>query len=92
MRVNMSETKNRPTWDQYFIEIASVVSKRSSCDRANVGAVIVKDKRILETGYNGAPWSEPTCIDDGHLMVEGHCVRTIHAEINALLQATQDGR
>src|SRR5574337_405196 len=76
----------RPSWDQYFIEITLDVSKRSTCLRAQVGAIIVKDKRILTTGYNGAPKGLPHCLDEGCEIVDGHCVRSLHAEQNAILQ------
>ncbi|NOZ70669.1 MAG: dCMP deaminase [Chloroflexi bacterium] len=78
---------NRPSWDEYFMGIALQVAKRSTCDRAHVGAVIVRDRRILTTGYNGSPSGLPHCDDVGHLLVDGHCVRTIHAEQNAIVQA-----
>jgi dCMP deaminase len=67
------------------------VAKRSTCDRARVGAIIVKDRRILTTGYNGSPAGLPHCDDVGHLIVDGHCVRTLHAEQNAIIQAAQHG-
>lgn len=73
------------------MRIANEVALRSTCTRANVGAVVVKDKRILTTGYNGAPRGLPHCTDVGCLMVDGHCVRTIHAEQNALLQGAMHG-
>ena len=81
----------RPSWDQYFMSITAQVATRSTCDRAQVGAVIVKDRRILTTGYNGAPAGLPHCDDVGHLIVDGHCVRTLHAEQNAILQAALHG-
>ncbi len=74
----------RPDWDLYFIRIAKEVSSRSTCPRAAVGAIIVKDNRIISTGYNGAPAGEPHCTDIGCDMIDGHCKRTIHAEANAL--------
>jgi dCMP deaminase len=80
----------RPDWDSYFMELALVVAKRSTCARAFVGCVLVKDRKILATGYNGSPSGLPHCDDSGHLMVEGHCVRTIHAEQNAIIQASTD--
>ncbi len=83
--------RKRPSWDEYFMSIALQVAKRSTCDRANVGAIIVKDRRILTTGYNGSPAGLPHCDDIGHLMVEGHCVRTLHAEQNAIIQAAYHG-
>jgi dCMP deaminase len=85
----MSHT--RPSWDDYFMDITFQVAKRSTCDRARVGAVIVKDKRILTTGYNGSPAGLPHCDEIGHLMVDGHCVRTLHAEQNAIIQGALHG-
>lgn len=81
----------RPSWDEYFMDIAFTVAQRSTCDRAHVGAVLVRDRRILATGYNGAPAGLPHCDDVGHLMVDGHCVRTLHAEQNAIIQAALHG-
>jgi dCMP deaminase len=81
----------RPTWDSYFMKIAEDVAVRSTCDRAKVGAVLVKDKHIISTGYNGSPAGLEHCDDIGHLMVEGHCVRTVHAEVNAIIQAAVFG-
>jgi dCMP deaminase len=81
----------RPEWDTYFLTIARVVATRSTCDRANVGAVLVKEKRILTTGFNGSPAGLDHCDDVGHLMVDGHCQRTIHAEANAIIQAALHG-
>ena len=81
----------RPEWDSYFMKIAYAVSERSTCDRAFVGCVLVLDKRILTTGFNGSPAGQEHCDDIGHLMVDGHCVRTLHAEQNAIIQAAQHG-
>lgn len=81
----------RPSWDEYFSELAQVVAKRSTCNRRSVGAVLVRDKRILTTGYNGSPPGLPHCTDAGCLMVDGHCVRAIHAEQNAIIQAALHG-
>jgi dCMP deaminase len=81
----------RPDWDTYFMEIANVVASRSTCSRAKVGAVIVREKRILTTGFNGSPSGQPHCDDVGHLMIDGHCARTIHAELNAIIQAALHG-
>ncbi len=69
------------------MSIALQVAKRSTCDRAYVGAVVVRDRRILTTGYNGSPSGLPHCDDAGHLLIDGHCVRTLHAEQNAIIQA-----
>lgn len=81
----------RPDWDSYFMKIAFAVSERSTCDRAFVGSVLVLEKRILTTGFNGSPSGQPHCEEIGHLMVDGHCVRTIHAETNAIIQAALHG-
>ena len=84
-------TLNRPPWDAYFMDITLQVARRSTCDRARVGALIVKDKRILTTGYNGSPAGLPHCDEIGHLMLGGHCVRALHAEQNAIIQAAFHG-
>lgn len=93
-------THTRPSWDEYFMEIAAVVGKRSTCDRGRVGCVIARDKQILVTGYAGAPKGLPHCDDVGHQMKtvrheDGHetehCLRTAHAEQNALVQAAKIG-
>jgi dCMP deaminase len=87
----MSEHPERPTWDDYFMRITFQVAKRSTCPRAAVGAVIVREKRILTTGYNGSPTGHPHCTDAGCLMVNDHCVRTLHAEQNAIIQGALHG-
>jgi dCMP deaminase len=81
----------RVSWDEYFMNIARVASSRATCHRKFVGAVIVRDKTILSTGYNGSIRGLPHCSDVGHMMVEGHCVATIHAEMNAIIQAARNG-
>ena len=81
----------RPDWDEYFMVIAADVASRSTCERALVGAVLVKDRHIISTGYNGSPKGLPHCSEAGHLMVDGHCVRTIHAEQNSIIQAAVFG-
>jgi dCMP deaminase len=73
------------------MNIASVVASRATCDRKHVGAVIVRDKTILSTGYNGSIRGMPHCSEVGHMMEDGHCVATIHAETNAVLQAAKNG-
>lgn len=82
---------NRPSWDEYFIKTAEMVSTRATCDRRHVGAVIVKDKIIISTGYNGAPRGLAHCDDADHEMSDGHCIRTVHAEANAIIQAARKG-
>src|SRR5688572_25627652 len=86
----MSEHK-RASWDEYFMAIAREVATRSTCDRKHVGALIVRDKMILTTGYNGSIRGLEHCDDVGHMMEEGHCVRTVHAEANAIAQAARNG-
>ncbi|MBI2411105.1 MAG: cytidine/deoxycytidylate deaminase family protein [Candidatus Kerfeldbacteria bacterium] len=81
----------RPSWDDYFMSIARIVSTRATCDRLHTGTVLVKDKRIVSTGYNGSPPGLEHCDDVGHLMEDGHCVRTVHGEHNALLQVAAIG-
>jgi dCMP deaminase len=81
----------RVSWDQYFMNIAREVATRSTCARKHVGAVIVRDKVILSTGYNGSIRGLPHCDEVGHMMEDGHCVRTIHAENNAIIQAATHG-
>ena len=90
----------RPSWDQYFQTITRQVAERSTCQRAKVGAVIVRDKNILATGYNGSPAGLPHCTEVGCLIYKSidpegetveNCFRTIHAEINAIAQAAKNG-
>ena len=90
----------RPTWDEYFMELAHTVSKRATCDRGRSGCVIVRDKQILVTGYVGSPRGLAHCDDVGHFFkktihedgsVTQHCVRTVHAEQNAITQAARRG-
>ena len=83
--------KKRVSWETYFMNIAKEVATRSTCDRKHVGAVIVRNKNILSTGYNGSIKGLPHCDEAGHEMVEGHCVRTTHAEANAIVQAAKNG-
>ena len=84
-------SNDRVSWETYFMNIAREVATRSTCDRKHVGAVIVRDKTILSTGYNGSIKGLPHCDDVGHEMVEGHCIRTTHAEANAIAQAAKNG-
>jgi dCMP deaminase len=81
----------RASWDEYFMSIAQVVATRSTCPRKYVGAVLVRNRTILSTGYNGSIRGMPHCSDVGHMMEEGHCVATIHAEANAIIQAARNG-
>ena len=81
----------RADWHTYFMNIARQVATRSTCSRKHVGAIIVRDKTILSTGYNGSIRGLPHCDDIGHDLEGGHCVATIHAEANAILQAAKNG-
>ncbi len=97
----MSEEKYvRPTWDEYFMEVSRAIAKRATCDRGRSGCVIARDNQILVTGYVGSPAGLPHCDDVGHLFrksvhadgsVTNHCVRTVHAEQNAICQAAKRG-
>src|SRR5512145_3445273 len=81
----------RSSWDEYFMAIAKVVATRSTCDRKHVGAVIVRDRMILATGYNGSIRGLPHCDEVGHMIEADHCVQTVHAEANAIVQAARNG-
>ncbi|WP_339338159.1 cytidine/deoxycytidylate deaminase family protein [uncultured Oceanicoccus sp.] len=90
----------RPDWDNYFIDMMDTVGKRATCDRGRSGCIIVKDRRIISTGYVGSPSGLPHCDEVGHLMKQvidddgttrQHCMRTIHAEQNAICQAAKHG-
>ncbi len=81
----------RASWDKYFMEVARTVSSRATCDRKHVGAVIVQDRTILSTGYNGSLSGQPHCDEVGHMMEDNHCVRVVHAEANAVCQAAKVG-
>jgi dCMP deaminase len=90
----------RPSWDEYFMEMAHTVSKRATCDRGKSGCVIVRDRQLLVSGYVGSPAGFPHCDEVGHQMkkithedgvITDHCMRTIHAEQNAICQAAKLG-
>ena len=96
----MTENYKRPTWDEYFLDVMHALAKRATCDRGRTACVIVKDKQIVVSGYVGSPPGLPHCDEVGHLMkkvveedgsVHEHCVRTIHAEQNAICQAAKRG-
>jgi dCMP deaminase len=100
MDPTMSDSASRPSWDEYFIRLVDEVASRATCDRGRSGCVVVRDKRIICTGYVGSPPGLPHCDDMGHDMkqmvdddgtVRRHCVRTIHAEQNAICQAAKYG-
>ncbi|MGY3765334.1 ComE operon protein 2 [Vagococcus vulneris] len=84
-------TFERIPWNQYFMAQSLLLSLRSTCTRLAVGATIVRDKRIIAGGYNGSVSGDVHCIDEGCYLVDGHCVRTIHAEMNAILQCAKFG-
>lgn len=92
--------QQRPSWDEYFLQMADMIGARGTCDRGRSGAVIVKDKRMLSTGYVGSPIGLPHCDDAGHEMhtvtqedgtISRHCIRTAHAELNAIANAARIG-
>jgi dCMP deaminase len=96
----MSKKRSRPSWDEYFIRLVEEIGKRATCDRGKSGCIIVRDKRILCSGYVGSPPGLPHCDDIGHLLkkvidddgtIRQHCMRTIHAEQNAICQAARYG-
>ncbi|MGE5403151.1 MAG: deoxycytidylate deaminase [Ignavibacteriales bacterium] len=82
---------HRPSWDNYFLKLAMLVSERSTCPRMHCGCVLVRDKQILSTGYNGSIPGGEHCEDAGCLIVDNHCIRTIHGEMNAILQCSSNG-
>lgn len=81
----------RPSWDEYFLSIATAVSARGTCNRKRVGCVLVRDRVILATGYNGSVRGAPHCDDVGHDLHDSHCLRASHAEANAIAQAAATG-
>lgn len=87
--------RRRPTWDEYFIEMAKLAATRSTCPRRQVGCVLVKDHRVVATGYNGAVRGAPHCEDEGCILVRNgdreSCVRAVHAELNAIVQCAVNG-
>ena len=88
------KTKNmakRPDWDEYFLKLAMLASERSTCPRMHCGCVLVKNKNVIATGYNGSIPGDDHCEDVGCLVIDNHCVRTVHAEMNALIQAAKRG-
>lgn len=95
-----NEPYRRPSWDEYFMEIANTVAKRATCDRGRSGCVIARDRQLLVSGYVGSPKGLPHCDEVGHQMkkmihedgnITQHCVRTVHAEQNAICQAAKLG-
>lgn len=85
------EPPYRPKWDDYFMKLAMLASERATCPRMHCGCVLVKDHHVLSTGYNGSLPGTAHCYDEGCLVVDNHCVRTNHAEINAICQAARHG-
>ncbi len=100
MKEEEPKSNPRPSWDEYFMEVAEAISKRATCDRGKSGCVIAKDRQILVTGYVGSPTGLPHCDDVGHHLkkivhedgsISQHCMRTVHAEQNAICQAAKRG-
>ena len=98
--MEQQDKSSRPSWDEYFMEIARTVAKRATCDRGKSGCVIVRDRQILVSGYVGSPKGLPHCDEVGHLFkkvlhddgsITNHCMRTVHAEQNAICQAAKLG-
>ncbi len=81
----------RPDWDEYFLKLAMLASERATCPRMHCGCVLVKNKNVIATGYNGSIPGDEHCDEVGCLIVDNHCVRTVHAEMNALIQAARRG-
>jgi len=81
----------RPDWDTYFLKLAMLASERATCPRMHCGCILVKNKEVVATGYNGSIPGDEHCEDSGCLVVDNHCVRTVHAEMNALVQAAKHG-
>ena len=81
----------RPSWDEYFLKLAMLTSERATCPRMHCGCVLVKNKNVIATGYNGSIPGDDHCDDAGCIIVDNHCVRTVHAEMNALAQAAKHG-
>lgn len=100
-KIHEEYENKRPSWDEYFMEIAHVVATRATCNRnveqkyrlgfKGCGVVIAKDKVLLSTGYNGAPRGMEHCGHTNHEIVDGHCIRTVHGEANAIAQAAKNG-
>ncbi|TSC83148.1 MAG: dCMP deaminase [Parcubacteria group bacterium Gr01-1014_19] len=84
--------KGKPSWDEVFLLMSMLLSSRASCNRLLTACILTKDKRIKGAGYNGATAGAPNCDDVGHRIVEGHCIRTIHGEHNAILNSSGDLR
>jgi dCMP deaminase len=100
MKEEHKEKYLRPSWDEYFMEVAHTIARRATCDRGRSGCVIARDRQLLVTGYVGSPVGLPHCDDVGHLMkkvihedgtISQHCMRTVHAEQNAICQAARLG-
>ncbi|MFC0188116.1 ComE operon protein 2 [Fictibacillus aquaticus] len=82
---------NRISWNDYFLAQSYLLALRSTCTRLAVGATIVRDNRIIAGGYNGSISGGVHCIDEGCYVIDNHCVRTVHAEVNAILQCAKFG-
>lgn len=92
MTLIMADKKpSRPSWDEYFLKLSDLVSTRSTCPRLQVGAILVCDRMIISTGYNGAPKKIDDCYQAGCRLEDNHCTRTVHAEVNSVIQAAYHG-
>jgi dCMP deaminase len=89
-RVNFMKSFDRIPWDKFWFTLAMVYSTRGTCDRLRVSCLIVKNKRLVSAGYNGSVSGLPHCDEVGHLIIDNHCERTIHSEINAILNAPRE--
>lgn len=99
-KTSKKQEYKRPTWDEYFLEVMAAIAKRATCGRIRLGCVVAKDRQVLSTGYNGSAAGMPHCDEVGHLIkktvhedghVSEHCVRTVHAEMNAMINAAKRG-
>ena len=89
--MKLTTSENRRPRDEVYMDVAKLMSERSTCDRLHVGAVLTKGNRIIATGYNGAPSGLPHCIDVGCDLFEGHCIRAVHAEASVISMCARYG-
>jgi len=82
---------SRPEWNEYFMQLAQVTAQRATCDRRHVGCVIIKDRRVISSGYNASISGSPHCEENNHIIVNGECIRALHAEENAIVNAAKHG-
>jgi len=89
-KIDSTKKVERPSWDEFFFMLAHIYSTRGTCDRLKTATLLIKNKRIVGAGYNGSLPGNPQCDEDGHLMEDGHCIRTLHGEDNAILYSKED--